>query len=136
MLLTEGELSQLKTDVVKIRERAYCPYSNFRVGCTIITSDGTFISAANVENASYGAAICAERSAITKAVLEGHTSFKLVAISGNTPNPISPCGICRQVIREFGKETPVYMYNKDASECTKSSIDKLLPLSFGPEDLQ
>lgn len=115
------------------RKLSYCPYSKFRVGCTLITADGTKYSGANVENASYGACICAERTTITKAVVDGHREFKVIAILGDSQEPITPCGICRQVIREFAPKVPVYTFSDEAF--MKVYLNDLLPLSFGPEDL-
>lgn len=91
-----------------------------------------------MENASYGAGICAERSAIVKAVSSGTRFFKAIAISGDGDDPISPCGICRQVIREFSDKElklPVFMFNSDGSKWVKMPIGDLLPMSFGPQDL-
>ncbi|KAF7579763.1 putative high osmolarity sensitivity protein [Clavispora lusitaniae] len=90
---------------------------------------------ANVENASYGAAICAERTAITRMVMEGHRKIQAIAISSDQAEPISPCGICRQVIREFGATVPVYMYSNDGEKVLCLTLDELLPHSFGPENL-
>ena len=84
------------------RSGSYSPYSNFRVGAALLADDGaTFILGANVENASYGGAICAERTAVVKAVSEGRRRFVGLAVSSDVAGPISPCGICRQVLREF-----------------------------------
>ncbi|KAG4405692.1 hypothetical protein JTP64_004563 [Candida tropicalis] len=132
--ITDDEFAKLKKSVINAKSLAYCPYSNFHVGCTIITESGEFITGANVENASYGAGICAERTAIVKAVSEGFTQFKVIAISGDTKEPITPCGICRQFIREFAPNIPVYMFN-DSGDFIKVYLHDLLPLSFGPEDL-
>jgi cytidine deaminase len=126
---------QLKTAALEARSKAYCPYSKFRVGCALLTESGEFVPGANVENASYGGAICAERSAITRAVVDGHRKFKVIAISADTPDPISPCGICRQFIREFGAKIPIYMFNTNGDKFYKSNIDELLPYGFGPESL-
>ncbi|GMF07005.1 hypothetical protein B5S29_g1171 [[Candida] boidinii] len=109
-----------------------------RVGCAILSSSNEIIIGANVENASYGAAICAERTAITKAVTTGNRKFKAIAISTDLETCASPCGICRQVIREFadsGLKLPIYMFNKDGSKVKILTIGELLPLSFGPGDL-
>ncbi|VDM46906.1 unnamed protein product [Toxocara canis] len=89
-------------------EKAYCPYSKFRVGAALLTKDGTVITGGNVENASYGGTICAERSAVVRAVAEGHTEFKAIAVAGATAEPISPCGICRQFLVEFGNMQVIY----------------------------
>ncbi|KHC61007.1 cytidine deaminase [Candida albicans P75010] len=132
--LTDAELTNLKENVIKAKSAAYCPYSKFRVGCTLLTESGEFISGANVENASYGAGVCAERTAIVKAVTDGHKKYKAIAVAGNTKDPITPCGICRQFIREFAPEIPVYMFNEE-NRFIKVYLQDLLPLSFGPEDL-
>ncbi|CAH6722908.1 cytidine deaminase [[Candida] jaroonii] len=117
------------------RDLAYCPYSKFRVGCTILTEDGEFISGANVENASYGAGICAERTTIVTASNQGKRKFKLIAISGDTDEPLAPCGVCRQVIREFSKDIPIVMLNKTGEKVRVKMLSEMLPFSFGPEDL-
>ncbi|ODV80530.1 cytidine deaminase [Suhomyces tanzawaensis NRRL Y-17324] len=133
--LSDFGFSQLKEKCLNARNVSYSPYSNFRVGCTILTETGEHFSGANVENASYGAGVCAERTAICKAVTEGHRKFKIIAISGDDEEPITPCGICRQFIREFAPEVPIYMFNKDGSKFIKVFLQDLLPLSFGPENL-
>mmetsp|Transcript_9204 Transcript_9204/g.11494 ORF Transcript_9204/g.11494 Transcript_9204/m.11494 type:complete len:148 (+) Transcript_9204:51-494(+) len=133
--LSEDEFNSLREMCLEARNSAYCPYSKFRVGCVLETNTGKRYTGANVENASYGAGICAERATITKAVTEGHKELRLVAISGDSEEPISPCGICRQFIREFGPNVPVFMFNKDGSKFIKVFLQDLLPLSFGPENL-
>ena len=105
------------------------------VGCAILTTSNDIIKGANVENASYGAAICAERTAITRAVMDGHKSFRAIVISSDQQDPISPCGICRQVIREFGVDTPVFMTSADGKVVVEKSLAELLPMSFGPDNL-
>lgn len=143
-LVTEEEIEELKIRVLKAKEFAYCPYSKFHVGCTILTKNGKYFNGCNVENASYPAGICAERTAITKAISEGEKEFKVIAVITDSIKCSSPCGICRQVIREFagsnihnGKslQLPIIMFNNDASEKIIKTIDELLPNSFGPEDL-
>jgi cytidine deaminase len=91
------------------REKAYCPYSHFAVGAALMTEDGTVFTGCNVENAAYGECICAERTAVVKAVSEGHRKFTAIAIcgapEGEMPDaPCMPCGACRQVLAEFGGE--------------------------------
>ena len=85
---------------IAVRERAYAPYSNFRVGSALVTPDGQLFVGCNVENASYGLAICAERAAICAAVAAGHQQFAAVAVASS--GGVSPCGACRQVLMEFG----------------------------------
>ncbi|HXR56524.1 MAG TPA: cytidine deaminase, partial [Casimicrobiaceae bacterium] len=87
--------------------RAYCPYSRFPVGCAVMTGDGAIASGCNVENASYGLTSCAERNAIFRAVADGATSIVAVMLYTPTPAPVTPCGACRQVIAEFGRDARV-----------------------------
>ncbi|SCU89484.1 LAME_0E03796g1_1 [Lachancea meyersii CBS 8951] len=137
--LTECDFQLLKDNAIKARELSYSPYSTFRVGCCIMTKAKACILGANVENASYGAGICAERTAIVKAVTSGHANDWLcLAISGDALETcISPCGICRQAIREFASlELPIVMFNGDGSKFIIKSLQELLPLSFGPDDLR
>uniref|UniRef100_A0A8C7EFE6 Cytidine deaminase n=1 Tax=Nothoprocta perdicaria TaxID=30464 RepID=A0A8C7EFE6_NOTPE len=115
---------------------AYCPYSRFAVGAALLTASGQIFSGCNVENACYSLGVCAERTAIQKAVSEGHTSFKAMAIaSDHEDNFIVPCGACRQVMREFGRDWDVYLTKPDGTYIVKR-LEELLPLSFGPEDLR
>ncbi|MCL2563700.1 MAG: cytidine deaminase [Oscillospiraceae bacterium] len=120
----------------EMQERAYVPYSNFRVGAALLCEDGTVVTGCNVENASYGLCICGERTAMVKAVSEGHRKFKAIAIAGDTDGPCVPCGACRQFIREFASslDMPVYCVGKD-NEHVSYTLDELLAHSFGPADL-
>jgi cytidine deaminase len=111
------------------RSRAYAAYSNFAVGAAILCEDGRVFTGANVENASYGAAICAERVAAFTAVSAGCRAFAAIAVVADSPRPIPPCGSCRQVVVEFTRRVPVIMANA-AGEIEVRSIDELLPLSF------
>lgn len=124
---------------VQAKENSYCPYSQFPVGCALLTEDNKIYTGVNVENASYGGAICAERTAIVKAVSEGHKKIKALAVSTNSSKCSSPCGICRQVIREFSEadlKLPIIMLDKNGKKYIEMTIDELLPLSFGPDDLE
>ncbi|CAR24141.1 cytidine deaminase [Lachancea thermotolerans CBS 6340] len=136
--LSTEEFEKLKRNALEARQRSYSPYSKFRVGCCIMLQSKECILGANVENASYGGAICAERTAAVKAVTSGFRSDWLcMAISGDSLETcISPCGICRQVIREFASlKMPIVMFNGDGSKHMIKTLQDLLPLSFGPEDL-
>ncbi|MDA8235985.1 MAG: cytidine deaminase [Clostridia bacterium] len=113
---------------------AYVPYSHFRVGAALLTKSGQVFTGCNVENASYGLTNCAERTAVFKAVSEGHTDFEAIAIIGDTPNYLSPCGACRQVLLEFGPEIKVIMANSKG-EYTVQTVGELLPGSFTKEEL-
>jgi len=111
------------------REKAYAPYSNFHVGAAVLTTDGTVFTGANVENASYGLAICAERIAAATAVSAGHRNITAVAVA--TTGGASPCGACRQFLAEFGPAMDVLIIDtKDADEAEVASLEKLLPAQF------
>jgi cytidine deaminase len=120
------------------RERAYAPYSGFRVGAALLTEQGDVVTAANVENASYGLAICAERSAVVAAVAAGSRSFVAIAVAGNGPDPVTPCGACRQVLREFprGVDLEVLCAGETGDQVVTTTLGTLLPDSFGPERLE
>lgn len=105
-----------------------------RVGCAVLTASGTIVQGANVENASYGASVCAERATICTAVLRGDRQFRAIGISSDMEDIITPCGICRQFIREFGADIPVFMFKRDG-HYVKMTLNELLPLSFGPDKL-
>jgi cytidine deaminase len=114
--------------------RAYAPYSNFRVGAAILTEGGEVHAGCNVENASYGLAICAERNAAAAMALAdpGDREIRSVAISSPDASPCFPCGACRQVLREFGcKEIVV----ENGSGLRRYPFEEILPHAFGPEDL-
>lgn len=113
---------------------SYCPYSRFRVGAAVLGNDQRIYQGCNVENASYGLTICAERNAIFHAVAKGCNSILALALYTPTPQATTPCGACRQVIREFGQYAPVHCFC-DSSDQLVVSADELLPRSFGPESL-
>ncbi len=118
----------------KASESAYAPYSTFRVGAAVLTEGGALHAGCNVENASYGLAICAERNAAAAmAFANPHDrEIRLVAVFSPDTAPCFPCGACRQVLREFGcKEVVV----EEASGLRRYSFEEILPHSFGPEDL-
>ncbi|XP_026885702.2 cytidine deaminase-like [Electrophorus electricus] len=131
-----SEISTLIRQALEAKKFAYCPYSKFRVGAALITHDGTVFTGCNVENACYNLGICAERTAISKAVSEGFRDFKAIAIASDLREQfISPCGGCRQFMREFGASWDVYLSKPDGSYMEKT-VEELLPESFGPEDLK
>ena len=125
---------------VKMRERSYAPYSRFRVGAALLAKDGTVWTGCNIENASYGACNCAERTAFFKAVSEGEKHFSAIAIAGGpegaeTLDFCPPCGICRQVMEEFcGQDFRIILGNS-AGELKVLTMAELLPYGFGPGDL-
>jgi len=114
---------------------AYCPYSKFRVGAAVLGGSGKIYPGCNVENASYGLTICAERVAVGRAVADGETEIQAVAIYTPTKNPTGPCGACRQVLNEFGPDAPV-ICTCDGNDVLKTTVRELLPGAFGPKDLR
>ncbi|KAJ3148816.1 hypothetical protein HK101_002115 [Irineochytrium annulatum] len=114
---------------------SYSPYSKFRVGAALLSDKGNLWMGANVENASYGGAICAERTAFVKAVSEGDRKFLAVAVATDVDAFISPCGMCRQFMVEFGRELKVYLFKSD-NTFKLWRLGDLIPDSFGPDDLE
>ena len=113
----------------RAREHAVADFSHFKVGAALETDSGAIITGCNVENASYGLTICAERVAIFKALSEGHRAFKRIVVVADTPAPTPPCGACRQIIWEFCGDIPVVLANLDETTATLQMKD-LLPLPF------
>ena len=135
MVLSEKEILDYIDEINLLLEKAYVPYSKFPVAALLIDENGNKHKGVNVENASFGLTLCAERNAITTAVTENMKKIKVLVVTGNTPEPISPCGACRQVIREFSdNDTVIILANKD-KKYKITSLEELLPYSFGPEDL-
>jgi len=117
----------------KFQSRAYAPYSKFQVGAVLVTPDGQTFGGANVENASYGLAICAERSAAVSAVSAGCREFTDVYVAGPENVSVTPCGACRQFLSEFNPRMRVHCTTPDGTVST--TLDALLPGAFGPHDL-
>lgn len=123
---------------MKARKMAYAPYSNYLVGAALYTKDGKVFTGCNIENASYGATCCAERTAVFKAVSEGSSQIAAIAIVGGSRDQeliyAFPCGVCRQVLREFGdpKEMTVIVA-KTMTDFKRYTLEELLPDSFGPD---
>ena len=135
--MTPEKLMELAKEAMA---RAYSPYSGFQVGAALLCADGTVYQGCNVENAAYGPSNCAERTAIFKAVYEGHRDFTAIAVCGGKGGVITgtcpPCGVCRQVMREFcGDDFVIYM--TDAQGAIQSrTMAQLLPLSFSAAELE
>ena len=122
-MATEQELIEKATAML---ERSYSPYSHFPVGAALECEDGAVFTGCNIENASYGLTICAERTAAFKAVSEGHRKFKRIVIVGRCDDYCWPCGACRQVLYEFGPNMEVICLNKNG-EAARTSLQELLP---------
>lgn len=135
------EFSQLITTALAMRAHAYTPYSHFQVGAALLTEDGEVYTGCNIENAAYTPSNCAERTAIFKAVSEGKRRFCAIAIAGGQEGTeemdyCPPCGVCRQVMREFcGKDFQVILV-RSPEEYRVLTLGELLPDSFGPENLE
>ena len=119
------ELFQMAKDVSK---NAYSPYSNIKVGAALLTCEGKIYTGVNVENSSYGATICAERTAFTKAVSEGERDFAKIAIGGSIKNLV-PCGMCRQFMAEFGTDLEI-IYENEQGRITVTTLAELFPNEF------
>lgn len=130
-----SELKQALIDQALLyQERAYAPYSNYAVGASVLADDMQIYGGANIENSAYPSGLCAERVAIFHAISEGNK--KILAVVVATKNGGSPCGSCRQVMREFGApDMPIILVNEEGEVILESTLDAMLPYSFGPEDL-
>ena len=127
---------------IEARERAYAPYSDYLVGAALLTDSGEIYQGCNIENASYGATNCAERTAFFKAVSQGNREFRAIAIVGGKrksqhgdifPDMAYPCGICRQVMREFCGPKFRILVGKSAENYEEYTLEEILPESFGPK---
>lgn len=117
-----------------VAERAYAPYSRFRVGAAIRTRTGTVFAGCNVENASYGLTICAERNAVFQMAAAGERELAAIVVYTPTPTPTAPCGACRQVLNEFNPDAEV-MCLCDGPDVFRATVRELLPAAFGPANL-
>ncbi|MEL9990711.1 MAG: cytidine deaminase [Thermoproteus sp.] len=125
--------------IEKAREalkNAYAPYSKFRVGAAVLTKSGKIYTGANVENASYGLTVCAERVAVFKAVSEGDRDIEAVAVVVESEEPVAPCGACRQVIAEFNPNALVIMATADGRKVVTANLKDLLPMAFRGDALK
>ena len=130
------DIDKLICGALEAREGAYAPYSQFKVGAAVLVEDNCIYKGCNIENASYGATNCAERTAIFKAVSEGYKVIKAVAVTGDPNGYTFPCGICRQVIAEFAEngDIPIIIVKNKKDYITKT-LDEILPGSFTKKDL-
>ena len=121
---------------LEYRERAYVPYSKFKVGAAVLFESGKIYGGCNVENASFGATNCAERTAIFKGVSEGETKIKAIAEVGSLEEITYPCGICRQFLCEFGDEDMVVILGKSEDDYIVTDIKSLMPGAFRKENIR
>lgn len=134
MAVAEPLLERLILAAKDASRRAYCPYSKFPVGAAVLTEGDAIFAACNVENASYGLTICAERNAIFQAAARGMRQIQTVVVYTPTSRPTSPCGACRQVINEFGPHADVIGVC-DGPDILRQTLSDLLPQAFGPRSL-
>ena len=139
--MTEERIKELIAIAEKARDNAYCPYSKYSVGAALLCDSGNIYTGSNVENASYGATICAERSAALMAVNAGERHFKAIAISGapaseHPGNGAYPCGMCRQVISEFADSDFLFIISMGINSYLLYTIEELFPKSFGRGSLE
>lgn len=127
------DAKELMKIACKARQNAYAPYSNFAVGAALLAESGKVYTGCNIENASYGLTCCAERNAIFAAVGAGERRFKMLAVVADSPEPVAPCGACRQVIAEFGIPLVVMGNLKEATKTM--TAEELLPYGFGQESM-
>ena len=132
-MLTEAEKQVLIHEAHLAQELAYSPYSKYKVGAALLTRDGVIYTGCNVENAVFPLTLCAERVAVFKAVSEGKMDFNAIAVV--TRNGGTPCGSCRQVLREFGQDIIVLVANELEELTLETTLGELLPHSFGSEDV-
>ncbi len=130
--MTDQELVELAFTML---DRSYSPYSHFPVGAALEGADGSVYTGCNVENAAYGSCICAERTALVKAVSEGCRSFRRLAVVGNSTDFCWPCGACRQMLYEFAPDLEILAANKER-KFVKYTLRQLLPQGFGPDTLR
>ena len=121
--------SALKGAALAVQDMAYAPYSDYRVGAALLTEGGGIVTGCNVENATFGATCCAERTAVFSAVAAGHRSFRAIAVVTSGAEPGTPCGICRQVLAEFGGDMDVLCFTPEGAEQVYR-LSQLLPFAF------
>jgi cytidine deaminase len=131
--VTDAQRRALIEQAMAARQNAYVPYSGYPVGAALLTAAGDVFTGCNIDNASYGATVCGERTAVFKAVSEGEREFQAIAVV--TSNGAAPCGICRQVLYEFGPYMTVITADADGVITWEGPLTDLLPLGFGPHKL-
>lgn len=126
--MTAQDIDRLAAEALQVRQKAYAPYSHFLVGAAVLTDQGQIFSGCNVENASYGVSLCAERNAVAAAVAAGHRHFLALAVAGSGIQYVTPCGMCRQVLAEF--HIPQVLCVKKTGDYKILQTDDLLPCAF------
>lgn len=127
------DAKELMKMAIEARQNAYAPYSHFAVGAALLAESGKVYTGCNIENASYGLTCCAERNAIFAAVGAGERRFKMLAVAADSPEPVAPCGACRQVIAEFG--IPLVVMGNLKEPTKTMTAEELLPYGFGQESM-
>lgn len=123
------DLENHRAAALSARERAYAPYSNFKVGTVLIGKSGRVYSGCNVENATYGLCICAERTAVVRAVADGEKEFAGIVVATSSSPPSPPCGLCRQTLAEFADDLPILLIN-DQGESARYTLKEIFPHTF------
>ncbi|KAJ2084343.1 hypothetical protein H4R24_000136 [Coemansia sp. RSA 988] len=132
---SDQQSAELVKRSLEARENSHSPYSKLRVGASVRAVGGRIFSGCNIESCSFSPTICAERVAVASAVAAGYTQFEAIAISSDLKEAITPCGVCRQFMREFSKDLPILLVRSDGMVC-RTDLTELLPGSFGPDSLE
>lgn len=129
-MIKKDKIIELIDETLKVREKAYAPYSKFKVGALVIDDNDNIHYGVNVENGSYGLSNCAERSAIFTAVTNGMKSIKAIVVVADTTDPVSPCGACRQVLSEFADKNTMIILSNLKRDYKIMSLEEILPYGF------
>lgn len=133
-IISSEQENELLEAAKQVRENAYAPYSHFKVGAALLAADGKIYTGCDVENASYGLSVCAERAAVFHAVSQGASSFRALAVVAELDEPVSPCGACRQILSEFSPGMLIIMSNLEG-KVKRMKVQDLLPCAFTPDKL-
>lgn len=132
---TDAAWNELISAAIRVRKHAHAPYSRYAVGAALLCDDGTIVEGCNVENASFGGTICAERNAIWHAIATGRRGFVAGVVVTRGPEPGAPCGLCRQVMVEFASELPLLLLAEESGAREVVWLSELLPKAFGAASL-
>lgn len=133
-MISDEKVKRMHNVAKQASQNAHCPYSGFGVGAAVLTADGRIFSGCNVENASFGLTICAERNAIFQCIAKGYRKIEALAVYTPTESPVTPCGACRQVLSEFNPNVDIYCFCK-SKKFLHLKLEELLPQSFNGEVL-